>query len=138
MCCVFHIKDSLLNTAARDQVVKIGFNQATLSTVLNYTRNHEMKLFLVPCCIFNALCKRTFNVNKKVIFCFWHKRARVSHARTTRTIENVGIRQVFFSLNLLVILLTREKIYAKNVPTHTTRSFTIWSSKKVINIRVEQ
>lgn len=29
MCCVFHIKDSLLNTAARDQVVEIGFNQAT-------------------------------------------------------------------------------------------------------------
>lgn len=67
-----------------------------MSTVLNYTRNHEMKLFLWPCYILMQY-KNGILHKQKVIVCSWHKRARVSHARTARRIENVGIRQVFFS-----------------------------------------
>lgn len=81
----------------RDQVVKIGFNQATcVQCAKLYLKSRDE---IIPCAMlyFNALCKRTFNVNKKVIFCCWHKRARVSHARTARSVENVGIRQVFSS-----------------------------------------
>lgn len=91
----FHIKDSLLNTAARDQVVKKCFNQATCVHCAKLYEKSRDEIIPLAMLYFDAE-KNGILHTQKVIVCCWHKRSRVSHARTARRIENVGIWQVFF------------------------------------------